>query len=153
VRVRLVCNNGETLPFTTNLIDGEYTADRLVEDQVIVKLKVVAGLSDVHLARYRNNLRATGKRMCLLNKLRPPKVESAALPPRPDRETIPFIPAIPFIRLKKYLPSPPGPTKSGLLHSIKKPTSVPTDHRRCVDTAEGPVSSKLDRPEAGRELI
>ena len=48
------------------MIVGEYTADLLVEDQVIVELKVVAALSDAHLPQCRNYLRATGKSLCLL---------------------------------------------------------------------------------------
>jgi GxxExxY protein len=58
-----------------NVIVGEYTADLLVEDQVIVELKVVAALSDVHLPQCRNYLRATGKPLCLLINFGRPKVE------------------------------------------------------------------------------
>jgi len=47
--------------FYDDVIVGEYTADLLVEDQVIVELKVVGALSDVHLPQCRNDLRATGK--------------------------------------------------------------------------------------------
>jgi GxxExxY protein len=35
--------------FSNDVIVGEFTADLLVEDQVIVELAVVVGLSDVHL--------------------------------------------------------------------------------------------------------
>ena len=56
-------------------IVGEYTAGLLVEDQVIVELKVVAALSDVHLPQCRNYLRATGKPLCLLINFGRPKVE------------------------------------------------------------------------------
>src|SRR3984957_8398864 len=37
--------------FYDDVIVGEFTADLLVEDQVIVELKVVGALSDVHLPR------------------------------------------------------------------------------------------------------
>jgi len=47
--------------FYDDVIVGEYTANLLVEDQVIVELKVVAALSDVHLPQCRNYLRATSK--------------------------------------------------------------------------------------------
>jgi GxxExxY protein len=61
--------------FYDDVIVGEFTADLLVEDQVIVELKVVAGLSDVHLPQCRNYLRATGKSLCLLINFGRPKVE------------------------------------------------------------------------------
>jgi GxxExxY protein len=35
--------------FYDDVIVGEYTADLIVEDQVIVELKVVGALSDVHV--------------------------------------------------------------------------------------------------------
>ena len=54
---------------------GEFTADLLVEDQVIVELKVVAALSDMHVPQCRNYLRATGKPLCLLINFGRPKVE------------------------------------------------------------------------------
>jgi GxxExxY protein len=61
--------------FYDDVIVGEYTADLIVEDQVIVELKVVPALSDVHLAQCRNYLRATGKSLCLLINFGRPKVE------------------------------------------------------------------------------
>jgi GxxExxY protein len=56
-------------------IVGEYTADLLVEDQVIVELKVVSALSDVHIPQCRNYLPATGKPLCLLINFGRPRVE------------------------------------------------------------------------------
>jgi GxxExxY protein len=61
--------------FYDDVIVGEYTADLLVEDQVIVELKVVGGLSDVPVPQCRNDLRATGKPLCLLINFGRPKVE------------------------------------------------------------------------------
>ena len=61
--------------FYDDVIVGEFTADLLVEDQVIVELKVVGALSDVHLPQCRNYLRATGKPLCLLINFGRPKVE------------------------------------------------------------------------------
>ena len=58
-----------------DVIVGEYTADLIVEDQVIVELKVVGALSDVHVPQCRNYLRATGKPLCLLINFGRPKVE------------------------------------------------------------------------------
>jgi len=64
-----------------NVIVGEYTADLFVEDQVIVELKVVAALSDVHLPQCRNYLRATGKHLCLLINFGRSKVEVRRVTP------------------------------------------------------------------------
>jgi GxxExxY protein len=61
--------------FYDDVIVGEFTADLLVEDQVIVELKVVGALGDVHLPQCRNYLRATGKPLCLLINFGQPKVE------------------------------------------------------------------------------
>jgi GxxExxY protein len=49
--------------------------DVIVEDQVIVELKVVGTLSDLHVPQCRNDLRATGKPLCLLINFGRPKVE------------------------------------------------------------------------------
>ena len=61
--------------FYDDVIVGEYTADLIVEDQVIVELKVVPALSDVHLPQCRNYLRTTGKPLCLLINFGRSKVE------------------------------------------------------------------------------
>jgi GxxExxY protein len=61
--------------FYDDVIVGEYAADLLVEDQVIVELKVVGALSDLHVPQCRKYLRATGKSMCLLINFGRPKVE------------------------------------------------------------------------------
>ena len=45
---------------------GEYFADLVVEDRVIVELKTVQALHDVHQAQCLNYLRATGFPLCLL---------------------------------------------------------------------------------------
>jgi GxxExxY protein len=61
--------------FYDDVIVGEYTADLIVEDQVIVELKVVGALGDLHVPQCRNYLRATGKPLCLLINFGRPKVE------------------------------------------------------------------------------
>jgi GxxExxY protein len=61
--------------FYDGVIVGEFTTYLLVESQVIVELKVVGSLSDMHLPQCRNYLRATGKPLCLLIKFGRPKVE------------------------------------------------------------------------------
>jgi GxxExxY protein len=47
-------------------IVGEYTADLLVEGRVLVEIKAVRVLDDVHRAQCLNYLKATGLRLCLL---------------------------------------------------------------------------------------
>jgi len=48
------------------LIVGEYTADLFVENQLIVELKTVKELDQIHMAQCINYLKATGKNVCLL---------------------------------------------------------------------------------------
>jgi GxxExxY protein len=50
------------------VIVGEYTADLLIEDQLIVELKTVKELDQTHMAQCINYLKATGKNVCLLIK-------------------------------------------------------------------------------------
>ena len=57
------------------VIIGEYTADLLVERSVLVELKVVGALDDVHRAQCLNYLKATGLRVCLLLNFARPRVE------------------------------------------------------------------------------
>lgn len=47
-------------------IVGEYTADLLVEDSLLVELKAVEVLNTIHSAQCLNYLRATGLKICLL---------------------------------------------------------------------------------------
>ena len=61
--------------FYERTVVGEYTADLLVEEQVIIELKVVHALSDSHIPQCRNYLRATGKPLCLLINFGRPKIE------------------------------------------------------------------------------
>ena len=49
-----------------DVIVGEYAADLLVEAAVVVELKAVRALDDVHQAQCMNYLRATGMQLCLL---------------------------------------------------------------------------------------
>ncbi len=48
------------------VVVGEYAADLLVEDAVLVELKAVRALDEVHMAQCMNYLKATGLRVCLL---------------------------------------------------------------------------------------
>lgn len=47
-------------------IVGDYCADLLVEDSVIVELKVAKALDEIHQAQCLNYLKATGLKVCLL---------------------------------------------------------------------------------------
>ena len=54
---------------------GEYFADLLVEDVLVVELKCVERLSSEHTAQCINYLRASGQTVCLLVNFQKPKVE------------------------------------------------------------------------------
>jgi hypothetical protein len=45
---------------------GEYAADLLAEHSILVELKAVRGLDEIHRAQCLNHLKATGLRLCLL---------------------------------------------------------------------------------------
>jgi len=54
---------------------GEYFADILVEDVLVVELKCVERLANEHTAQCLNYLRASGQTLCLLVNFQKPKVE------------------------------------------------------------------------------
>jgi GxxExxY protein len=54
---------------------GEYFADIIVEDKVIVELKAVERIKKVHQAQLLNYLKATGMKVGLLVNMRYPKAE------------------------------------------------------------------------------
>lgn len=54
---------------------GEYIADLLVEDKVIVELKTVENIDKVHEAQLLNYLKATGIRVGILVNFKHPKAE------------------------------------------------------------------------------
>lgn len=54
---------------------GEYFADLLVEDVLVVELKCTERLSREHTAQCLNYLRASGMNLCLLVNFQKPKVE------------------------------------------------------------------------------
>lgn len=56
-------------------IVGDYYADLLVEDKLIVELKCVDTLSNEHFAQTLNYLKATGHHVALLVNFQRPKVE------------------------------------------------------------------------------
>jgi GxxExxY protein len=54
---------------------GEYYADLLVEDSLVVELKCAERLANEHTAQCLNYLRASGRTVCLLVNFQKPKVE------------------------------------------------------------------------------
>jgi GxxExxY protein len=54
---------------------GEYFADILVEEVLVVELKCVERLANEHTAQCLNYLRASGQNLCLLVNFQKPKVE------------------------------------------------------------------------------
>ena len=54
---------------------GDYLADLLVEEQLIVELKCVDRFSNEHLAQCINYLRASGMKLALLINFQKPRVE------------------------------------------------------------------------------
>jgi GxxExxY protein len=54
---------------------GEYAADILVEDTLLVELKCTDRFANEHLAQCLNYLRASGKRVCLLVNFQKPRIE------------------------------------------------------------------------------
>jgi len=58
------------------VVVGDYVADLLVEGSVIIELKAVKALDDIHTAQCLNYLRATNLRLCLLLNFGPPKLET-----------------------------------------------------------------------------
>jgi GxxExxY protein len=65
---------GITVTYKGALV-GEYFADLLVEDAVLIELKTVRALDRAHRAQCINYLRATGKRLCLLINFGTPRIE------------------------------------------------------------------------------
>jgi GxxExxY protein len=57
------------------VIVGDYVADLLVDDVLLVELKAAKTLDDAHLAQCLNYLKATGLPLCLLVNFGKPKVE------------------------------------------------------------------------------
>jgi GxxExxY protein len=57
------------------IVVGEYTADLLVEDSVLVELKAAKGIEEVFLAQCLNYLRASGHQVCLLLNFGAPRLQ------------------------------------------------------------------------------
>ena len=57
------------------VVIGEYFANLLVEDVLLVELKPVKALDDTHRMQCTNYLKATGFRLCLLLNFGKPRLE------------------------------------------------------------------------------
>lgn len=71
------------------MVVGEFFADLLVEERVLVELKAVSALKDEHTAQALNYLRATGKEICLLINFGTAKIEIKRLLPSISWKTTP----------------------------------------------------------------
>jgi GxxExxY protein len=58
-----------------SIIVGEYLADSLVEGKVLVELKAVRAIEDIHKAQRLHYLKATRKQICLLINFGGPKIQ------------------------------------------------------------------------------
>ena len=67
-----------------DIVVGEFFADLLVADRVLVELKAVSALAPEHTAQALNYLRATGLEVCLLVNFGRSKVEIKRLLPYTD---------------------------------------------------------------------
>jgi GxxExxY protein len=63
---------------------GEYVADLLVEDKILVELKAVQALEDVHIAQCLNYLKVTGFKVCLLLNFGKPELQVKRISPRKE---------------------------------------------------------------------
>jgi GxxExxY protein len=74
------------------IVVGDFVADLLVEELVLIELKAVKILEDVHVAQCLNYLRATGLSVSLLINFYRPKVEIRRLIPNDTWKTIRRLP-------------------------------------------------------------
>ena len=61
--------------YYSGAVVGEYIADLVVENQVLVELKAVKELDLVHMAQCMNYLKATSLKVCLLINFGRPKIQ------------------------------------------------------------------------------
>jgi len=65
------------------VVVGNFFADVLVNERVLLELKAVSELNDIHLAQALNYLRATGLETCLLMNFATKRVQIRRLHPSP----------------------------------------------------------------------
>lgn len=66
------------------VVVGDFSVDLLVEGTILVELKAVKVLDDLHLSQALNYLRVSGQRVCLLINMGTPKPEIRRLVPGKD---------------------------------------------------------------------
>ena len=71
----MVAQRKEITVIYDGIVVGEYEADLLVNDDILVELKAVRELNNIHRAQCMNYLRATGLKLCLLINFGNPRVE------------------------------------------------------------------------------
>ena len=57
------------------VVVGQYVADLVVADQILVELKAAKSLDEIHMAQCLNYLKATGLPICLLINFGRPKIQ------------------------------------------------------------------------------
>jgi GxxExxY protein len=67
--------------FYDGVVVGEYAADLLVENKVLIELKAVKDLDEIHAAQSMNYLKATGLPICLLINFGKSKIQIRRLVP------------------------------------------------------------------------
>jgi GxxExxY protein len=72
--IRAVSQQSFTVSYKGQAV-GEYCADIIVEDVLVIELKCVDHLANEHMAQCLNYLRASGRTLCLLINFQRPKVE------------------------------------------------------------------------------
>lgn len=70
----LVAQQAPTQVYYRDVVVGEYFSDLLVEQSVVVELKVAKRIDDIHMAICLNYLRATKLKVCLLINFGTPKI-------------------------------------------------------------------------------
>ncbi len=81
LNVELNLRGLKTLPqaplkvFYKNELVGDYIADILIENEIIIEVKAVKEIDTVHFAQCLNYLRITGLKLCLLLNFSKPRVE------------------------------------------------------------------------------
>ena len=61
--------------FYDGIIAGEFVADLLIDNKILIELKTVKGIDEIHLAQCLNYLKSTNLPLCLLINFGKPRVE------------------------------------------------------------------------------
>ena len=70
-----ICQQHPIPVYYDQTVVGEYLADLLVDQSVVVELKAVKELDEIHLAQCLNYLKATNLSLCLLLNFAKPKLQ------------------------------------------------------------------------------